>query len=131
MTVLDTDICIWLLRGGKPHLERRLAEIDPAELAISSLTLAELRYGALRSKNSRHNISLVDRFAAELALLDFDDQASAHFAAIKAHLAARGELIGPMDLLIAAVSRSNDATFVTGNIKEFDRVPGLQVENWL
>jgi len=131
MVVLDTDISIELLRGKHPDLVRRLRTTAAREVGTTSITLAELRYGALRSQNPTKNLERVEIFCAPLTLLGFDQAAAVHFAEIKRDLATSGALIGAMDLLIAAITRSVGATLVTNNTREFTRVPSLDVENWL
>ena len=131
MFVLDSDVCIWLLRGRAPAVETRLRTLPLNAVATTTVTAGELRYGALRSKHARANLARVEAFLAPVRLLSFDNRAACHFADIKGHLAAAGALIGPMDLLIAATTRAHDATLVTGNTREFSRVPDLPVEDWI
>ena len=130
MYILDTDICVFLLRGTGAAAEGRLLQAEPGEVAVTSITAAELRYGAAHSGNPPRNLEEVENFLAPLEFLDFDDDASLHYAVIKHHLAAAGKLIGPMDLLIAATVRAHDGPLVTNNVREFSRVPGLTIENW-
>ena len=130
MFFLDTDICIYLLTGRVPEVERRLRQIAINEIGTTTITAAELRFGALKSARPRKNMERVESFLYPLALAAFDDRAAIHFARIKAMLSQSGQLIGPMDLLIAAISTANRAILVTDNIREFSRVPGLQVDNW-
>jgi len=129
--LLDTDICIFLLRGGHEELAERLREVPADELCTSTVTAAELRYGARHSPRPKKNVAAVEAFLAPLIRLPFDDLAALHFAEIKHDLARRGEPIGPMDLLVAAISRAASATLVTNNDGEFRRVVGLKVANWL
>jgi len=131
MYVLDTDISIFLLRGQAQCAEARLHEIDEVDVAVTAITAAELRFGAAHSGNPPRNLEQVEHFLAPLGMLPFDNHAAAHFAAIKQHLAASGTLIGPMDLLIAAIARASGCVLVTNNTREFERVPRLAVENWL
>lgn len=131
MYVLDTDISIFLLRGKAEAAVERLREIDVDMVAVTAITAAELRYGAVHSGNPPRNLEQVEQFLAPLKMLPFDNGAAVHFAVIKERLARNGELIGPMDLLIAATTRAHGATLVTNNVSEFSRVPGLVVENWL
>lgn len=131
MFVLDSDICIWLLRGQAPAAAARLRDLPMDAVATTTITAGEIRYGALRSQRPKENLARVETLLAPLALLPFDNRAACHFADIKAHLTASGSIIGPMDLLIAAIARARNATLVTGNLREFSRVPGLAAENWL
>ena len=133
MYILDSDISIFLLRQ-KAEAEivvDRLRKMDRNTLGTTAVTAAELRYGAIHSANPPRNLELVEQFLAPLQLFPFDNAAAIHFAGIKEHLARAGQLIGPMDLLIAATTRSIGATLVTNNTNEFTRVPGLKIENWL
>jgi len=131
MFVLDTDISIFLLRGRAATAVERLRKVDENDVAVAAVTAAELRFGAVHSGNPRGNLEQVERFLAPLALLPFDDHAALHFAIIKQQLAKAGFLIGTMELLIAATVRAHGATLVTNNVREFSRVSGLAVENWL
>lgn len=127
--VLDTDVCIeWLRR--RRGIPERLRALSPADLAITAITEAELRYGALRSREPDANLDQVESILASgILLLDFDRSAALHHAEIR--LALRATPIGERDLVIASVARANGCTVATGNIREFERVPGLPVENWL
>jgi len=99
--------------------------------AISSITLAELQYGVAKSARPEHNAVLVAEFCAPLAILPFDDHAAETYGKVRAALERRGEPIGPLDTLIAAHALSLDMTLLTSNDREFRRVAGLRVENWL
>ena len=131
MYLLDTDVCIYLLRGRAPAVAERLRNLPLEEIGTTAITVAELRYGALRSTRPRENARRVDLFVAPLTVLPFDQEAGQHFARVKAQLAAAGQLIGPMDLLIAGIALANGAILVSNNSREFDRVQSLRVENWL
>jgi len=130
MYFLDTDICIYLLTGRVPEVERRLRDVALNEIGTTAITAAELRFGALKSTRPRQNMARVESFLSPLSLAAFDDRAAIHFAQLKAVLSKSGKLIGPMDLLIAAICLANKATLVTNNIREFSKVPGLLVDNW-
>ena len=130
MYALDTDMCIYLLNGRAPEAAERMRDIPADSVGVTSITAGELRYGALRSGRTAANLERVERFLAPLARLVFDDRAAVHFAEIKSNLATRGDLIGPMDLLIAATVRSRGATLITNNTREFERVSGLSIDNW-
>lgn len=130
MHILDTNICIYVLTRRVPSVTERFRSMSPGELGTTFITVAELRYGALHSARPRENLARLTVFLAPLVKLPFDDASAAHFARIKNDLARDGKPIGPMDLLIAATTRSRDATLVTNNVSEFLRVPSLRVENW-
>ncbi len=131
MYVLDTDTCIYMLNGRADAITARLRTLTPADVTTTAVTAAELRYGARHSGRPEANLVRAETFLTPLLRLPFDDEAAVHFAEIRQDLVARGQPIGVMDLLIAAITRSRDGTLVTNNIREFSRVPGLEVENWL
>jgi tRNA(fMet)-specific endonuclease VapC len=128
--LLDTDICITVLRDRPAGLRPTFAA-EADRLAISTVTLGELLYGAARSNRPADHRAAVDGFANRLTVLPFDAAAAAQFARIRADLAARGQQIGGYDLMIAAAARSRGLTLVTHNRREFDRVAGLAVVDWL
>ena len=128
--LLDTDLCIRILRDRPPSLRSRFnAEADG--LCISDVVLHELLYGAERSNRPAEVRHEVGRFAARLAVLPFDDEAAAHTANIRATLEGKGLSIGPYDVMIAGQARSRGLIVVTGNLPEFQRVDGLRAEDWL
>ncbi|GHB20964.1 type II toxin-antitoxin system tRNA(fMet)-specific endonuclease VapC [Salinicola rhizosphaerae] len=128
--LLDTNICIYVIKNRPPSL-REIFNANDARLCISSVTLAELIYGAEKSAKPAHNLSVIENFAARLTVLDFNDAAASHFGEIRASLERAGKPIGAYDLMIAAHARSRGLTVVTNNEREFHRVPGLVVVNWL
>ena len=121
--LLDTCICIDLIRGGSPGVFERFRKID---LAISSVTLAELEYGVHHSSNPSKNASALRRFCVGIVIYSFDSQAASVYGRIRAELASLGTPIGPLDTLIAAHAIALNATLVTDNINEFQRVCGLR-----
>jgi len=127
--LLDTNICIFVLRGILDGLAS-LFNARANHLAISSVTLAELIYGAEKSAKPEANLAIVEGFAARLAVLPFDDAAAAHSGQIRAELERQGRPIGPYDLMIAGHARALGLVVVTNNRREFERVPGLRVEDW-
>lgn len=129
--LLDTNICIYLIRHHPPQVIDRLKSCEIGEVAISSITLAELEYGAAKSSRPEQNREALLSFAAPLEILPFDGQAALHCGEIRAGLERSGQPIGAMDLLIAAHARSIPLKLVTNNIREFSRVPRLLVENWV
>jgi tRNA(fMet)-specific endonuclease VapC len=130
MILLDTDICIYLLNGKAPGIENQLRALPRRSIGTSAITVAELRYGALHSAHPKKNLERVKIFLAPLQRIPFGDEAAEHFGRIKQALAKKGQLIGPMDLLIAATALSVGAQLVTNNRAEFKRVPALQVADW-
>jgi tRNA(fMet)-specific endonuclease VapC len=128
--MLDSNLCIRVLRDRPMSIQGRFMAEAP-ELAISTIVLHELQYGAERSGRPDFQHQKVEQFAANLTVLTFDREAAMHAAQIKAALAARGQLIGPNDLLIAGHARSLGLKLITGNLSEFTRVDGLRCEDWL
>jgi tRNA(fMet)-specific endonuclease VapC len=126
--LLDTNALIAILRGGANPVSQRIREHDPAEIAISSIAMHELYYGAYRSERLEHNLSLVDGLLLEVVDFDRDDAREA--GAVRAELAARGTPIGPFDMLMAGQARGRGLTLVTANVGEFLRVDGLVLEDW-
>jgi tRNA(fMet)-specific endonuclease VapC len=127
--MLDTDTVSFALRG-RGQVAVRLLDHRPSEICISSITLAELRYGA-DLKRSRKLHRLIDTFIATVAVLPFDQSAADRFGGVGSSLAGRGTPIGELDTLIAAHALAARVTLVTNNTKHFDRVPGLSTENWI
>lgn len=128
--LLDTDICIRVLRRKSPAARERL-EAEAGRLFMSAITLAELTFGGLKSGQVERAADEIHNLSVHLTVLPFDAFAIADYAAIRLHLERGGQRIGPNDLLIAAQARAAGLVMVTGNRREFDRVPGLDVETWL
>jgi tRNA(fMet)-specific endonuclease VapC len=126
--VLDTDTSISIIRAKEPYLSRSQAE-SPADLAISAMTLAELHCGALRSQDpTRATNSLQAFLSGIIEVLPFDEGAAGIHARFRD--AIRSQPIGDRDLVIASVAAAHDLTLVTGNTREFGRLPGLKLEDW-
>lgn len=125
--VLDTDACVEALRGHQGVLACLKAR-SPATVLTTAMTVAELRYGSLKSMNPEANLARVTAFLEPLTVLDFDAEAAVHHAEIR--WALREQPIGERELVIAAVARARGMTLVTGNGREFGRVPGLSLEDW-
>jgi len=128
--LLDTNLCIRVLRDRPQGLRERF-NAEASGLCISTVVLTELLYGAAKSARPVENRHGVERFAARLAVLPFDEEAAAHAADIRAVLEREGQVIGGYDLLIAGHARSRGLVVVTGNLGEFTRVAGLRCEDWL
>jgi len=127
--MLDTDTCISAMRASATSKLASRFNRHAEQLCISSITLAELHYGAENSQRVADNLMEIEQFVARLQqVLDFDAAAAADFGRVR--VALRKKPIGPLDMLIAAHARSLDLIVVTGNIGEFKRVPGLILENW-
>jgi len=130
MYLLDTNICIYLLNRADAQIEKQFRSRSPADIALCSVVKAELLCGAHRSTRMDANLQRLKLFFSPLQSLPFDDRCAEHYALIRTDLAAQGKLIGPNDLMIAAIARAHEATLVTRNTAEFGRVAGLQLEDW-
>lgn len=130
--LLDTNAWIAYIRQSHLSLWTRLKSEPPKDLALCSVVLGELCYGAERSGTIQRgaNFKLVDDLRARFVSLPFDDSAAEHYGRIRAHLASLGTPIGHNDLMIAAIALANNLTVVTHNTAEFSRVPGLKLEDW-
>lgn len=127
--LLDTNILIYTIKN-RPVEVRAQFIAHEGRMAISSVTLGELVFGAERSSQPQRNLADVEALVARLEVLPFDDQAAYHFGQIRADLYTRGKPIGPYDSMIAGHARSRGLILVSNNIAEFDRVQGLRIENW-
>ncbi len=130
--LLDTNSCVHHSRRELGStVKERLAAAPPGSVAICSIVVAELHYGAHRSGRRTENLNQVQAFCRRFPSLPFDDKSAEEYGRIRAHLAVTGSLIGPNDLLIAAITLANNLTLVTNNTREFARVPGLRLEDWV
>lgn len=128
--LLDTNVCIHYLNGRSPAVRERLHALHPRDVVVCAIVKTELFFGAARSHNPARTLSVQHRFLAPYQSLPFDDRAADVAARVRAHLAKQGTPIGPYDLQIAAIALVNDCILVTNNVREFSRVPGLQIEDW-
>ena len=129
--MLDTNICIYIIKKNPPEIVNKFDSIAVGDIAISSVTLSELTYGVEKSQFPKKNQAALEEFILPLDILAFDDTASYHYGPIRAYLEKNGKPIGSLDLMIAAHARSVDMTLVTNNVAEFSRVPELKIENWV
>ena len=127
--MLDTDICIYTINERPAAVLRAFAQFQSAGLGISSVTAAELYFGVART-GSQRNLDALRRFIATLEVASFDAVAAEVSGSLRAWLTSQGTLIGPYDTLIAAHAHALAVTLVSNNTREFERVPGLKVENW-
>ena len=130
--MLDTDTCIFLMRGESPALAARVQSVPLQQQVMSAVTFAELAYGvqASAAAKRKQNQSVLDSLVLHLAVLDWPQDAAKHYAEIRADLKKRGAQLGAADLMIAAHARAMSAIVVTNNVKDFERVKSLEVENW-
>ena len=130
MILLDTNICIYVINTKPPEVLARFHQYRLGDIGISSVVAAELAYGVAKSQSARNRAAL-EMFMAPLEILPFDEQAIWRYGDLRAQLERRGLPIGSLDTMIAAHALSLDATLVTNNTREFERVAGLRLENWV
>ncbi|OQX27065.1 MAG: twitching motility protein PilT [Desulfobacteraceae bacterium IS3] len=128
--VLDTDICIYWLNGNE-HIRKKIEKAKPENLRITSVTLAELRYGAYNSQRIEENLKNIDNFLRKARVLSLDQNAADKFGEIKANLRKKGEIICDFDILIASITLRYDGILVTNNTDHFKRINELRFENWV
>ena len=129
--LLDTNTCIYFLNKASDRITDQFKKFSPSEVRLSSITVAELFYGAEKSKAKKNNWAAVEKFVSTFEVAAFDGDSRREYAKIRALLERSGTPIGPMDLLIASISLANDFILVTNNTKEFCRIKKLKLENWL
>lgn len=129
--MLDTNICIYLINESDHHVLNKFKHLSLGDIGISSVTYAELLYGVHKSQRVEQNLQALQEFALPLEISPFDDEACHHYGEIRSHLEKKGVTIGPLDQMIAAHARCLKTILVTNNKKEFSRIPGLLVENWV
>ena len=130
MYMLDTNICIYAIKNKPDLVLQRLKNNLQHGLCISALTLAELQHGVEKSAHPEKNTAGLLQFISILTVLPFDDLAAVEYGKICADLQRKGIPIGTMDMLIAAHARAEHMVLVTNNVREFERVSGLEIENW-
>ena len=128
--MLDTNICIYVIRDHPAEVRERFNRAV-GELCISTITLGELLYGAEKSQRVSENRRVAQRFAAQLDVLPFSAEAAQHYGEIRAELVRTGRACDIHDMLIGAHARSEGLIVVTNSTREFERMPGLRVENWV
>lgn len=128
--LLDTNIVIYVLKR-RPKEVLDVFNANASRMAISSITLSELIYGAEKSLNMDKNLEAVEEFVSHLEVLPYDAKASQHYGQIKAALEKKGQIIGENDIHIAAHAISHGLILVSNNVREFKRVPNLALENWV
>lgn len=129
--MLDTNICIYIIKQRPQSVLQRFGSFQAGEIGISTITLAELEYGAAKSARPRQNQEALRHFVSALQIAAFDKPATESYGKVRAALEKKGHPIGSMDLLIAAHALSLGVRLVTNNEREFKRVPGLRVEDWV
>ena len=129
--MLDTNICIYVIKHKPETVFQKLQNINPEDVCISSVTYAELVHGLEKSAAVEKNRLALSMLLANMEILDFDVDAADCYGKIRAALEKKGTPIGPLDMMIAAHAQSLGYTVVTNNVKEFSRVSALKIENWV
>ena len=129
--LLDTDIVIYWLTDRFPQIQERIDRLDRSDIFFSAIGVAELYFGARNSNHPQDNQELIDELVSWVTVLDFDHAAGALFGRIKAELKQSGRPINDSDLFIAATAISHDRVLVTNNLRHFERIPFLRIENWV
>ena len=129
--MLDTNICIYIIKQQPSAVLKHFLEYQIGDIGTSSITLSELRYGVARSKYKEKNTKALDQFVIPLDIALFDEKAALAYGGIRATLEKAGTPIGAMDMLIAAHAVSLGVTLVTNNTREFSRIPGLRIVDWV
>ena len=128
--MLDTNICIYVIKSRPIELREQFNRLTE-QICISTITLAELYYGVEKSSRRAQNLQAVEEFVARLETLPFSVEAAAHYGQVRAELERAGQLAGRHNMLIGAHARSAGLIVVTNNLREFERIPGLRIENWV
>ena len=129
--MLDTNICIFVIKNKTESVLQKFMEHNPNDICISSITYAELLHGVEKSMAKEKNRIALTMFLSEIQIVSFDVLAAQSYGIIKANLQKKGQPIGPMDILIAAHAQSIGLTLVTNNTREFSRVENLVLEDWV
>lgn len=129
--MLDTNICIYLIKQQPLTVIERFLSQPVGEIGISSITAAELAYGVSKSRHASKNRHALEQFLAPLEVAPFDQPAAWSYGRLRWQLEAKGTLIGSMDMLITAHALSLGVRLISNNVREFRRVPGLRLENWV
>ncbi|CAA6824430.1 MAG: Unknown protein [uncultured Sulfurovum sp.] len=129
--MLDTNICIYIIKNKPESVKERFREFEIGGLCISSITVSELMYGAYKSEQTEKNLQALESFLMPFEIVDYDYIASIEYGKIRASLEKKAQVIGNMDMQIAGHALALDMTLVTNNTKEFIRVDGLSLDSWV
>ena len=128
--LLDTNICIYIIKKKPAEVFEKFRNLTIGDVGISSITLAELQYGIEKSSNSDKNREALEKFLTPIEIIDYDYDATVEYGKIRVELEKKGIPIGSLDMLIASHAKSLDVILVTNNVREFQRISGLRIENW-
>lgn len=131
MLFLDTNTCIYFLKGTYKSIYDELKKRKPEEIKIPSMVKAELLLGVEKSLHREKNFEIYTKFLEPFEIVSFDDRAAIVYAKIRSSLEKKGKIIGPNDLIIAATVIANKGILISHNTKEFKQVTGLQIEDWI
>ncbi|WP_038533910.1 type II toxin-antitoxin system tRNA(fMet)-specific endonuclease VapC [Sulfurospirillum multivorans] len=129
--MLDTNICIYIIKNKPQSVLDELKKCNVGDIILSSITVSELIYGAHKSQFVEKNLKAIEHFLIPFDVAEYDYKAALEYGKLRASLEKKGQPIGSLDMLIAAHAKSLDMVLVTNNMKEFERVEGLNVENWV
>jgi tRNA(fMet)-specific endonuclease VapC len=131
MYFLDTNTCIYFLNGKYESIKAKILTTSPNEIVIPSIVKAELLFGAYKSKKPKETIEKVEKFLEPFEVMPFDDMTAYVYAELRNKMEQSGELVGPNDLLIASIVKFHEGILVTNNVREFKRIKGLKIEDWV
>ncbi|MBN2093730.1 type II toxin-antitoxin system VapC family toxin [candidate division KSB1 bacterium] len=129
--LIDTNILIYLMNSKSLELQKKFTERSTDDFCVSAITVAELIYGAKKSKNIEKNLNAVIKILSPFTIIDFTSKDAFEYGDIRAKLEMKGKIIGANDLLIAAQAKRQKLVVLTANTKEYERVEGLDLENWI
>lgn len=129
--MLDTNICIYIIKNNPISVRQKFEQISASNLVLSMVTLAELRYGAEKSQAREKAIKAIEQLSRHIQIAELDEVVAEHYADIRAQLEREGKPIGNNDLWLAAHARAKNWVLVSNNTREFERVVGLRLENWV
>jgi tRNA(fMet)-specific endonuclease VapC len=129
--LLDTNICIYIIKKKPEEVIKRFLKMKPDSVAISSITVSELYYGVAKSSKPNENTIALEQFILPLTVINYNKEDSIAYGKLRAKLEQKGKLIGAMDMLIAAQALSRDLILITNNEREFKKIEGLSFENWV
>lgn len=129
--LIDTNICIYIMNQRVPSVTARFHALSTDSVGISEITVSELAYGVEKSQRKAENTTRLSEFLMPFTILPYQAPVSKAYAEIRTDLERRGQVIGPLDMLLAAHAIAEDLTLVTNNTKEFQRINGLKLENWV
>ena len=129
--MLDTNTCIYIIKRKPVEVINRFRQFQISQVSISSITLSELEYGVIKSSKPEQNHLALAQFLAPIEILPYDNGAAQHYGELRLYSEKHGTPIGSLDMLIAAHALSTGCILITNNVKEFERVPNLKINNWV